>query len=97
MQGQATCRFGNRTAHVEGSKVAAAVAAFSAGQCKQLNLAHMQMSQCGCVLYQTALLIAAQVSSSSCVLQFLTCVVASGNIGWCPVEQKQLHETVALS
>ncbi|CAL8470067.1 g9609 [Coccomyxa elongata] len=70
-KGQATCRFGNRTAHVEGSKVAAAVAAFSAGQCKQLNLAHMRMSQCGCVLYETALLIAAEASRQrqSTVLQ----------------------------
>ncbi|BDA44087.1 hypothetical protein COCOBI_05-2710 [Coccomyxa sp. Obi] len=70
-KGQATCRFGNRTAHVEGSKVAAAVAAFSAGQCKQLNLAHTQMSQCGCDLYETTLLIAAKASRQrqSIVLQ----------------------------
>ncbi len=85
MQGQAKCRFANRTAHVEGSKVAAAVAAYSAGQCKPLKLAHTQMSQCGCVLYETALLIAAQVRflTSFCVPKCLMCVDANGMSSVC--------------
>ena len=39
------------------------LAALSAGKCTQLNLQHTAMSVCGCNLYETQLLTAAQVRS----------------------------------
>ena len=63
LQGVATCHFGNRTAQVEGGRVSEALAALSAGKCTQLNLQHTAMSLCGCNVYETQLLTAAQVRS----------------------------------
>ncbi len=67
----ATCQFGNRSAHVEGSWLFDALAAFSAGTCRQLKLQYTEMSLCGCNLYETQLLTAAQVMTRPCV--YLAC------------------------
>lgn len=77
MQGQATCSFGNRTVLVEGSTVAAAVTAYSAGHCSQISLTGAAMSVCGCELYETALLAAVQVETAQFSLcQFRCCMVS---------------------
>jgi hypothetical protein len=62
LQGQATCTFGNLTVLADASAVAGALAEYSSGRCKPLRLAHTEVSLCGCQLYQTPLLLAAQVA-----------------------------------